>query len=310
MKFGYYLRTVFEYNELKDLALRVEGLGFDSIHVNDHLIGFNEKIDKKEPYLEAILLMTALAIETKRVKLGHSVICNSFRNPAYLAKMISTLDNISNGRALLWVGAGWNEEEYKAYGYPFPSAKRRVDELEESIIIFKKLFTEEETNFEGKFWKLVRNRNFPKPIQQPYPQIVIGGTGKRLLSIAAREVDGVNLPYVPISELSEKIDFINEQLKAHNRNISHFEISLFDSITIVNSEKELNDLVDKIINRTPPEKRLTKEQILKNQFIGSIDDIKEKIKTVEKMGVKKMVIAVRKSKEIADPLGEFARAII
>ncbi|MCG3221444.1 MAG: LLM class flavin-dependent oxidoreductase, partial [Candidatus Heimdallarchaeota archaeon] len=165
MKFGYYVRSELNYPEIRDLTLRVEKMGFDSAHVNDHLIGFDEKQEKKEPYLEALMLMSALAAETKTIKLGHIVLCNSFRNPAYLAKSISTLDNISNGRALLWLGAGWYEEEYKAYGYPFPTPKRRVDELEESLTIIKKLFTEDSTDFEGQIWKLENNRNYPKPVQ-------------------------------------------------------------------------------------------------------------------------------------------------
>ena len=88
MKFGYYVRTVLNYPEIRDLTLRVEKLGFDSVHINDHLIGFDPAQDKKEPYLESIQVLTALAVETKKIKLGNIVICNSFRNPAYLAKMI------------------------------------------------------------------------------------------------------------------------------------------------------------------------------------------------------------------------------
>ena len=95
MKFGYYVRTVHEYPEIRDLTVRAEQMGFESAHVNDHLIGFDEKQDKREPYLEALMLMSSLAVETKKIKLGHIVLCNSFRNPAYLAKMISTLDHIS-----------------------------------------------------------------------------------------------------------------------------------------------------------------------------------------------------------------------
>ena len=205
MKLGYYVRSELNYSDIRDLTLRVEKMGFDSAHVNDHLIGFDEKQEKKEPYLEALMLMSALAAETTKIKLGHIVLCNSFRNPAYLAKSISTLDNISNGRALLWLGAGWYEEEYKAYGYPFPTPKRRVDELEESLTIIKKLFTEENTDFEGQFWNIENGRNYPKPVQQPYPPIVLGTSGKRMTKIACREADGINLPYTKVEDLANKI---------------------------------------------------------------------------------------------------------
>ena len=309
MKFGYYVRAPLEYSSIRDLTLKVEEMGFESAHVNDHLIGFDAKQEKKEPYLEAMLLMTALAVETKKIKLGHTVLCNSFRNPALLAKMISTLDNISNGRALLWIGAGWYEEEYKAYGYPFPSAKERVDQLEEAVVIFKKLFTEENTNFEGKFWKLENCRNFPKPIQKPYPQIVFGTDGKRMIDIAAREADGINLPYVPITQLKEKVEFILRKLEKYNRDIEDFEISVFNTVTLVDSMEELEQLVDKI-QKNQKDKKQTKEEILANNYIGFPEDVKEKINQTEEFGIKKMVIAVRKSKSLKDPLQTFCDKIM
>ncbi|MHA2008767.1 MAG: LLM class flavin-dependent oxidoreductase [Promethearchaeota archaeon] len=295
MKFGYYVRAPLNYPEIRDLSVRVDDLGFDSIYVNDHLIGFDATRDKKEPYLESILLLTALAVETRNVKLGNIVICNSFRNPAYLAKMISTLDNISNGRALLWLGAGWYTEEYKAYGYEFPTPKRRVDELEESLTIYKKLFTEDVTNFDGKFWKLERNRNFPKPIQKPYPQIVLGTSGKRMTDIACREADGINLAMAGIDQIPNRVSMVEENLTKYNRDLSNFEISLFTSLTIVNDQVELEQLRKK--------NRILKRNI-RNRFIGTPEEVKEKISRVEDMGVDKMVISVDKT-EVEDPIATF-----
>ena len=300
MKFGYYVRTVLNYPEIRDLTLRVEKLGFDSVHINDHLIGFDPAQDKKEPYLESIQLLTALAVETNKIKLGNIVLCNSFRNPAYLAKMISTLDNISNGRALMWLGAGWYQEEYKAYGYTFPTPKRRVDELEESLTIYKKIFTEEVTDFEGKFWKLERHRNFPKPIQKPYPQIVLGTSGKRMTDIACREADGINLPLGNIEQIRGGIPNITEILKKYNRDPSNFEISLFTSIIMVNDQEELENLRRK--------RRILKRN-LKNQFIGTPEDIKRKISEVEDMGVDKMVISIEKTK-FEDSLDVFCKELM
>ncbi|MEE9379236.1 MAG: LLM class flavin-dependent oxidoreductase [Candidatus Lokiarchaeia archaeon] len=305
MKFGYCIRspTTRTYPEIRDLTVKVEGLGFESVHITDHLLGFDESQDQKETFLEALTVLAALAIETKKVKLGQIVLCNSFRNPVYLAKIISTLDHLSNGRALLWLGAGWYEEEYKAYGYPFGTPKRRVDELEESITIYKKVFTEDETNFKGKFWRLERNRNYPKPIQKPYPQIVIGTTGKRMIDIACREADGINLPYLVDEQrkiFRENISTINEKLKKYNRDPSKFEISLFATASMVNSQEGLKKLMRKrnILNSN-----------LKNLFIGTPDNIKEKITEVENLGIKKMVITVEGS-EFEDPLEIFSRDIV
>jgi len=224
--------------------------------------------------------------------------------------MISTLDHISEGRALLWLGAGWYEEEYKAYSYPFPNAKRRVDELEESLTIYKKLFTEDKTDFEGQFWKLENNRNYPKPIQKPYPQIVLGTIGKRMTEIACREADGINLPYVKPSELALKINGINQLLSKYNRDTRKFEISYFGAINFVKDQEELDELVQTIIDRAPEDKKPTKEEVLKENLIGFPEDIKEKIDRLENIGIEKMVIAIRKSDTIEDPLKLFVDKVM
>jgi alkanesulfonate monooxygenase SsuD/methylene tetrahydromethanopterin reductase-like flavin-dependent oxidoreductase (luciferase family) len=304
MKYGCSIREAPIYPEIKALALQAEECGFDSVHVPDHLIGFDP--ERKEPFLEAVVLMSAIAVETRKVKIGHVVLANSFRNPALIAKMISSLDNISNGRALLWIGAGWYEEEYKAYGYPFPSAKERLDQLEEALTIFKRLFTEDVTNFEGKFWKLENCKNYPKPVQKPWPQIVIGGSQDRLVTIACREADGINLPHHGLEELEERTRFIASKLKKYNRDPEKFEISAFNLITLVNDEEELNEAVRQMIGRAKQyNQELDREQILKNSFTGYVEDVRAKIERAEDAGVKKMVIVVAGSRSIKEPIKLF-----
>jgi alkanesulfonate monooxygenase SsuD/methylene tetrahydromethanopterin reductase-like flavin-dependent oxidoreductase (luciferase family) len=304
MKYGCSIREAPTYPEIKALALQAEEYGFDSVHVPDHLIGFDP--ERKEPFLEAVVLMSAIAVETRKVKIGHVVLANSFRNPALTAKMISSLDNISNGRALLWIGAGWYEEEYKAYAYPFPSAKERLDQLEEALTIFKKLFTEDVTNFEGKFWKLQNCKNYPKPVQKPWPQIVIGGSQDRLVTIACREADGINLPHHGLEELEERTRFIASKLKKYDRDPEKFEISAFNLITLVDNEEELNEAVRQMIGRAKQyNQELDREQILKNSFTGYAEDVRAKIKCAEDAGVKKMVIVVAGGRSIKEPVKLF-----
>ncbi|UCH03162.1 MAG: LLM class flavin-dependent oxidoreductase [Candidatus Bathyarchaeota archaeon] len=304
MKYGYYIRAAYKYPAIRDLAVRAERYGFDSVHVNDHLIGFDP--ERKQPYLEAIALMSAIAAMTQQVKIGHIVLANSYRNPALTAKIISSIDHISDGRALCWVGAGWYKEEYEAYGYPFPSAKQRVDELEESLIIFKKLFTETVTNFHGQFWILKNCKNFPKPIQQPWPPIVIGASKKRLTTIACRDADGINLPDSSISILKTRIRFITSQLEKYNRDPEQFEISTFNDITLIKTQDELDAIVDQKIQQAKRQNEdRTKEQILQNSFIGYVNDVIDKMREMEECNVKRMVIQVHGSPSIKDPLQLF-----
>jgi alkanesulfonate monooxygenase SsuD/methylene tetrahydromethanopterin reductase-like flavin-dependent oxidoreductase (luciferase family) len=306
MKYGLLIRR-YSYREMLDQALLAEKYGFDSVHIDDHFYSFEP--DSKQPYFDALIVMSAIAVETSRVKLGYSVLCNSYRNPALLAKMITSIDHISQGRALLWIGAGWRQEEYKAYGYPFPTAKERVDQYEEAITIFKKLFTEEVTNFEGKFWRLEKCINFPKPVQKPYPQIIVGSSSNRMQTIACREADGVNVFEKGEEVLKENVSFINMKLRKFGRDPSKFEISLQNSVTLVRNENEKDKIVDEIFKQTKDEK-LTKEKILENRLIGTTDEIKGRMQTLEQMGVKKLVTHVRGSPSIKDPLKLFYKEIM
>jgi alkanesulfonate monooxygenase SsuD/methylene tetrahydromethanopterin reductase-like flavin-dependent oxidoreductase (luciferase family) len=181
-----------------------------------------------------------------------------------------------------------------------------VDQLEESLTIFKKLFTEDVTSFEGKFWKLQNCKNFPKPVQKPWPQMVIGASHDRLVTIACREADGVNLPHYGLDKLEERIRFIASKLKRYGRDPEKFEISTFNLVNIVGSDEELDEVVCRMIEQAKQEnEKLTKEQILENDFVGYVEDVRAKIKSAEDLGVKRMVITVRGSASIKDPLKLF-----
>jgi alkanesulfonate monooxygenase SsuD/methylene tetrahydromethanopterin reductase-like flavin-dependent oxidoreductase (luciferase family) len=306
MKYGLLIRR-YSYREMRDRALIAEKYGFDSAHIDDHFYSFEP--DNRQPYFDALVVMSAIAVETSRVKLGYSVLCNSYRNPALLAKMITSIDHLSHGRALLWIGAGWRQEEYEAYGYPFPSAKERVDQYEEAITIFKRLFTEELTNFKGRFWRLENCMNFPKPIQKPNPQIVIGSSGNRMQTIACREADGVNMFEKGEEVLKVSINSINRKLRKFGRDPSKFEISLQNSVTLVRNENEKDNILNEILKQSKDEK-LTKEKILENRLIGTTDEIRERIRTLERIGVKKLVTNVRGTPSIKDPLNLFYKKIM
>ena len=138
-----------------------------------------------EPLLERYTTLGAVAAVTNRIMMTQVVGANSFRNPALLAKITSTLDNISGGRFELGIGAGWLREEYEAYGYPYPSNAER-DQLEEGIRIIKAMWTPDEPSFHGRYFHIDKAYNFPKPVQKPQPKILIGSSGKKILEVIAR----------------------------------------------------------------------------------------------------------------------------
>jgi F420-dependent oxidoreductase-like protein len=163
-----------------------EELGFDSIWLFDHFMALYA--DPDGPCLETSTLLAALAKETSRAKIGVLVYGNTHRHPAVLAKEIVTVDHVSNGRAILGIGAGWNEREHRAYGIPFPSAGDRVEMLDESLQIMESLFTQRRTTFDGQHYQLEDAPFAPKPVQEKLP-VLIGGTRPRMLKVIARHAD-------------------------------------------------------------------------------------------------------------------------
>ncbi len=162
----------------------VEG-HFDSAWTIDHLQFGDAGV------LEGFTTLTYMAALHPKLTFGHTVLCQSFRNPALVAKMGATLQLLSGGRFTLGIGAGWHEEEYRAYGYDFPDAGTRVEQLEEVLQIIKALWTQEQVTFEGKHYRVVEARCEPRP--EPAPPILLGAFRPRMLRLAARYADEWNV---------------------------------------------------------------------------------------------------------------------
>ena len=182
-----------QYEFSKSISVAADRIGFDSIYAYDHFIPFYSD-DRDKNIFECFTLLSALASITERIKIGQIVTCNSYRNPSLVAKMLSTLDIISNGRVELGIGAGWYEHEYIAYGYYFPSNVSRIKQLDESLNIIKTMWKEKRPSFEGKYYRIKEAICNPKPIQKPHPIIMIGGSGEKyLLKVVAKHADRYNL---------------------------------------------------------------------------------------------------------------------
>ena len=170
-----------QYKFSKSISIAADNIGFDSIYAYDHLIPYY-KNDVNKNIFECLTLLSSLTAITKRIKIGQIVTCNSYRNPALLAKIISTLDVISHGRSELGIGAGWYEREYESYGYDFPSHVTRIDQLDEALTIVKAMWSNERSpSFEGKYYTIKDAICNPKPIQKPHPINMVGGSGEKYL---------------------------------------------------------------------------------------------------------------------------------
>ena len=171
-----------------EIARLAEELGFDPVWVYDHV--HNVPAPSNETVFECWAVVAALSQVTSRVRLGQMVGCTSYRSPALLAKITSTVDVISGGRLDWGIGAGWYEGEYRAYGYEFPEAKVRIGQLREAVENVKAMWTEPEATSEGRLFRVERAQCDPKPVQRPHPPVWIGGGGERLtLRVVARHAD-------------------------------------------------------------------------------------------------------------------------
>jgi F420-dependent oxidoreductase-like protein len=238
VKFGLFAPQVgAPFNVIKERALLADRLGFHSIWFVDHM--WSRGLPDLD-HLDAWTLMAATAAVTERLGIGTLVLCNSYRNPALLAKMAASLDNVSNGRLLLGLGAGWMDEEYRAYGYPFPSARVRIEQLDEALAIIKLLFKEPRASFEGKYYAISDAVNNPKPVQKPHPPILIGGAGeKRLLRLVAEHADIWNCPNNAALELEHKLAVLKRHCEAFGRDPASIEVSEQTIVVLGRTEKDL-----------------------------------------------------------------------
>jgi F420-dependent oxidoreductase-like protein len=176
------------WSEMLSLWQEVDALGFDSAWVFDHFLPIFS--DPTGPCLEGWTALAALAMASKHVRVGVMVTGNTYRHPAVLAKMATTVDIVSGGRLILGIGAGWFELEHRSYGMPFPHVGERLTRLEESLQIVTRLWTEERVTFSGRYYQLQDAVFNPKPLQQPHPPILVGAGGERIaLGIVARHAN-------------------------------------------------------------------------------------------------------------------------
>ena len=184
-----------------ELARHAEALGFESLWVFDHFHTVPEPTD--EITFEGFSVLTALAMATERVRLGHMVVCTGFRNPALTAKLSSTIDVISGGRFELGIGAGWKEEEWRAYGYGFPTLGERMAALGDHLAVIRAMFGPGRASYEGRYAHVRGAINIPKGLQQPRIPIIVGGNGQRVTAgLAIRYADELNYVFLSPAEIA------------------------------------------------------------------------------------------------------------
>ncbi len=207
---------------LVEIAQTAERAGFDRVSVMDHVWQIDHIGPPEQEMLESYTTLGYLAGCTERVKLLTVVSAVVYREPGLLAKAVSTLDVVSNGRAMLGIGAAWNEDEARGLGLPFPPTGERFERLEEALQICLQMWSDDDGPYEGRHYRLARTLNCPQPLTRPHPPILIGGSGERkTLRLVARYADACNLFDSP--ELAHKLDVLREHCEREGRDYAAIE---------------------------------------------------------------------------------------
>jgi len=208
------------------LARDAERLGFESLWVFDHFHTVPRPTE--EITFEGFSVLTALAMATERVRLGHMVVCTGFRNPALTAKLSSTIDVISGGRFELGIGAGWKEDEWRAYGYGFPTIGERMAAFGDHLGVITAMFGPGRASYEGEYAHVRDAYNVPKGLQSPRIPIIVGGNGVRVTAgYAIKYADELNFVFLEPDEIAERIVSVRARCETEGRDPATLRFSLY-----------------------------------------------------------------------------------
>ena len=261
------------------VARTIEALGYESAWVYDHF--HTVPVPTQESSYEAWTLMAALAPTTETVRLGQMCTSNSYRNPAYLAKVAADIDVISNGRVEMGIGAGWYEHEYLGYGYEFPKPSVRIGQLEEGVEIMRRMWAEDEVVFAGQHYQLAGAISRPKPIQDSIPIWVAGGGEKLTLRVAARFADYTNFG-LTVDEFVHKSEVLAGHTSKIGRDFDEIVRSSLFAIVVAETEKDVEAKVDRYVGRigalAGPEKgESARENLLAAGLVGTPEQVIEQL---------------------------------
>jgi alkanesulfonate monooxygenase SsuD/methylene tetrahydromethanopterin reductase-like flavin-dependent oxidoreductase (luciferase family) len=263
----------------REFGTALEDLGFDGLAVPDHCMTGNGST------MECTTVLAGLAEATEEVYLYPKTINNRFRHPPFLAKTAATIDNISDGRLKLGMGGGWKEDEAVAYGYDWPGAPDRLREMEETVRLMKRLWTEAEVTYEGEYVSVDGAVCKPHPVQEPHPPIMVGGPGEEFtLRIVAQVADTWNC-WGSHESYAHKLDVLRDHCETYDRDYDEIQKSWFGRCVIRETEEEVEEILD-IAPRFRPE-NIDDEH---THLVGTPERVREQIRGFADLGVEEVVV--------------------
>jgi F420-dependent oxidoreductase-like protein len=255
------------FERIVEIASAAEGSGFDSFWVMDHYHQIANMGPPSDPMLEAYTLLGAIAARTSRMKLGAMVTGVTYRNPAFLAKVVTTLDIVSSGRAILGIGAAWNEEESRAYGYEWPPVAERFERLEDALQICRSMFTQPRSTFLGHRDHIDAAFNVPQPVQSGGPKILIGGGGERkTLRLVAQYADMWN-GFGDPETVRHKIEVLGQHCRDVGRDPADIVKTRLGTLIVTRTKEEAEARREEFKSR-----RGVDDSMLPSMFIAGVAD--------------------------------------
>ena len=243
------------FDHVAGLATTAESSGFHSVWVMDHYFQLPPLGGPDQPMLEAYTLLGALAARTERVQLGTLVTGVTYRNAGILAKIVTTLDVISKGRAILGIGGAWYDVEHRGLGIEYPGDGVRLDMLEEAVQVCRAMFTGDDVSFEGAHFRLDHARNLPRPVQPGGPRIMIGGGGeRRTLRLVAQYADQCNVTG-DAGMLAHKIEVLHRHCAEVGRDPADIDVTWMAPLILTTSEQNTVEVQDMLADSMPAEER-------------------------------------------------------
>ena len=259
------------FDHVAMLASTAEKAGFDSVYVMDHFYQLPNIGPRTEPMLEAYTVLSGIAARTKKIRIGALVTGVTYRNPALLAKTVTTLDVVSSGRAILGLGAAWNEDEHRGYGYDFPPVGERISRLEEALQICRAMFREEVATFQGQYYRINGALNFPRPVQANGPPIMVGGGGEqRTLKLVAQYADMCNI-FGDAATVRHKIDVLEQHCETVGRDPRTIIKTRLGTLLIRKTDAEAERVFQQVLNRPG----INQEYVRSVLMVGGPDRVAE-----------------------------------
>lgn len=282
------------FERVAAIALAAEVSGFDSVWVMDHFYQIASVGPRTDPMLEAYTLLGGLAARTERVQLGTMVTGVTYRNPALLAKTVTTLDVVSAGRAILGIGAAWNEEEHVGYGFPFPPVAERMDRLEDALRICRAMFTEEAPTVEGRTHHVERALNNPRPVRPGGIPILVGGGGeRRTLRLVARYADACNL-FGDLDTVRHKLAVLDRHCEAEGRDPAAITRTRLGGLVVADTAAEAEARARAMAERRGMDPARVRDYVI----VGDPDAVVEQVAAYLDAGLDGMVFNMHDAPEL------------